>query len=97
MSDKELKEIIAENAKNTNAIDKIIAELAMKDFLRANPRKADGKPKYKKYHPYRLSEETNEARDVKFNYLDGLITEEQYKGFCISYNLRTRQTEILDK
>ena len=31
--------------KNTNAIDKIIAELAMKDYLQANPKKADKKPK----------------------------------------------------
>ena len=27
--------------KNTNAIDKIISELAMKDYLQDNPKKAD--------------------------------------------------------
>ena len=51
--------------KNTNAIDKIISELAMKDYLQANPKKADGKPKYKKHHAYSLSDETNEAREIK--------------------------------
>lgn len=38
--------------KNTSAIDKIISELAMKDYLQANPKKVDGRPKYKKYHPF---------------------------------------------
>ena len=75
--------------KNTNAIDKIIAELAMKDYLQANPKKADGKLKYKKYHPYSLSDETNEAREIKRQYLADEITEEEYKSWCLKYNLRT--------
>ena len=33
--------------KNINAIDKIIKELSIKDYLAMNPRKADGRPKYK--------------------------------------------------
>lgn len=75
--------------KNTNTIDKIIAELAMKDYLQANPKKADGRPKYKKYHPYSLSDETNEAREIKRQYLADEITEEEYKSWCLKYNLRT--------
>ena len=75
--------------KNTNAIDKIISELAMKDYLQANPKKADGRPKYKKYHPYSLSYETNEAREIKRQYLADEITEEEYKSWCLKYNLRT--------
>ena len=73
--------------KNTNAIDKIISELAMKDYLAYNPRKANGKPKYKTYHPYTLSPETNEAREIKLKYLSDEITEEEYKGYCLRYNL----------
>ena len=75
--------------KNTNAIDKIIAELAMKDYLQANPKKADGKQKYKKHHAYSLSEETMEAREIKRQYLTDEITEEEYKSWCLKYNLRT--------
>ena len=52
--------------KNTNAIDKIIAELAMKDYLQANPKKADGRPKYKKYHPYSLSDEIDKTEYPDF-------------------------------
>ena len=71
---------------NTNAIDKIIAELAMKDYRRANPVK-NGRPKYKRYHPYTLSPETNEARQIKEEYLKGIISEEEYKAWCLRYNL----------
>jgi hypothetical protein len=75
--------------KNTNAIDKIISELAMKDYLQANPKRADGRAKYKKYHPYSLSDETMEAREIKHKYLHDEITEEEYKTYCLHYNLRT--------
>lgn len=69
--------------KNVSAIDKIIAELAYKDYQRANPR-----GKYKRYHPYTLSPETNEAREIKRAYLHDEITEEEYKTWCLRYNLR---------
>ena len=75
--------------KETNAIDKIISALAMKDYLQANPRKSDGRAKYKKYHPYTLSGETMEAREIKHQYLHDEITEEEYKVYCLRYNLRT--------
>ena len=73
--------------KNTSAIDKIIAELAFKDFRAYNPLKPDGKPKYKKHHPYTLSSETNEARIVKADCLADRITEAEYKAYCLRYNL----------
>lgn len=73
--------------KNTNAIDKIIGELAKKDYLRYNPRRNDGRPKYKKHHPYTLSPETEEARQIKNDYLNNLITENEYKAYCLKYNL----------
>lgn len=73
--------------KNTNAIDKIISELAYKDYLAVNPRKSDGRPKYKKHRPYSLSDETNEARKVKSDYVCGVISENDYKAYCLKYNL----------
>lgn len=73
--------------KNTAAIDKIIAVLAYKDYRAYNPLKADGRPKYKKHRPYSLSAETNEAREIKADYLADKITEEEYKAHCLRFNL----------
>ena len=76
---------------NTNAIDKIISQLAMKDFLRYNPRTKAGKPKYKKHHPYTLSPETNEAREIKAKYIAGAIDENEYKAYCLKFNLLNQE------
>lgn len=73
--------------KNTAAIDKIIAALAYRDYRAYNPLKADGRPKYKRHRPYTLSPETNEAREVKNNYIANKITEEEYKAYCLRFNL----------
>lgn len=73
--------------KNTAAIEKIIAAEAMKDYLRANPRRKDGRPKYKTHRPYTLSAETNEAREIFRTYTADEITEEEYKSYCLRYNL----------
>lgn len=73
--------------KNTAAIDKIIGELAYKDYRAMNPVNADGRPKYKSHHPYSLSTETNDAREVKSDYLADRISEEEYKAYCLRYNL----------
>lgn len=73
--------------KNTKAIEKIISDLAMKDYLKYNPRKANGQPKYKKYRPYTLSAETNQAREILISYTKDLISEEEYKAYCLRYNL----------
>ncbi len=74
--------------KNTGSIDKIISELSMKDYLVMNP-VVNGKKKYKTHRPYTLSDETLEALEVKKQYLNEQITEEEYKSFCLRYNLRT--------
>ena len=73
--------------KNVDAINKIISELAMKDYLAYNPRLTNGKPKYKKHRPYTLSTETNEAREILHQYLHEQINEEEYKRWCLRYNL----------
>lgn len=75
--------------KNINAIEKIIAELARKDFLAMNPIDKDGRRRYANHRPYSLSSETNEAREIKRQYLADEITEEEYKAYCLRYNLRT--------
>ena len=76
---------------NTAAIDKIIAELAYKDYRTYNPLRSDGRPKYRQHRPYTLSADTNEAREVKSDYLTGRISEEQYKAWCLRYNLTHRK------
>lgn len=69
--------------KNVNAIDKIIAELSMKCYLSARKRTA-GRVK-----SYTLSAECLEAIEIKHDYLNGKITEEEYKAYCLKYNLIT--------
>lgn len=54
--------MITEN--NIKRLDDLIKKYAMQDYLRANPKKKDGRLKYKTYHPYSLSSETNEAREM---------------------------------
>ena len=73
--------------KNISAIEKIIKELAMKDYLAVNPVGKDGRRIKKTYRPYSLSMETNEAREIRDKYLNDEITEEEYKRWCLKYNL----------
>ncbi len=68
--------------KNIEAINKIIGELAMKDYLAYNPI-----GKYKKHHPYTLSPECMETRAIRDSYLKDEINEEEYKAWCLRYNL----------
>ena len=75
------------NGKDITAVEKIIKRLAYRDYRAANPLKADGRPKYKRHHPYTLGVDTNEAREIKWGYVHGEITEEQYKAWCLRYNL----------
>lgn len=71
--------------KNTNAIDKIIAHYAMIDYEKCNKLKNG---RYRKKHvPYSLSGNTMEARQVKIDYLNNDISEEEYKAFCLRFNL----------
>ena len=69
--------------KNVNAIDKIIAELSMQCYLSARKRTV-GRVK-----SYTLSTECLEAIEIKHDYLSGEITEEEYKAYCLKYNLGT--------
>ena len=73
--------------KNMNAIEKIIKKEVFKDYRRANPLLPNGRHKYKKYHPYTLSEITMEARDIRNKYVNDEINEEDYKVWCLKYNL----------
>ena len=69
--------------KNVNAIDKIIAELSMQCYLSARKRAVG------RVESYTLSAECLEAIEIKHDYLSGKITEEEYKAYCLKYNLRT--------
>lgn len=73
--------------KNINAIEKIIKELSMKDYLTMNPVDKDGRRKYKRHNPYSLSNETSEALEIKKKYLHDDISEEENKAWCLKYNL----------
>lgn len=80
--------------KNTNAIDKIIAELSMisynsavKKLTESQKRKIrEGKTQFS----YTLSADALDAIQIKRDYISGKITESEYKRYCIEYNLRTR-------
>ena len=72
--------------KNYNAIDKIISELALTDYKRVNGNKRP----MAKNKPYSLGQETTEALKIKKQYSNDEITEEQYKAYCLKYNLITR-------
>lgn len=76
--------------KNINAIEKIISELAKKDYLVANPVLKNGRRKYAHHRPYSLSDKTLEAIEVKKQYIADKITTEEYKAYCLRYNLTTR-------
>lgn len=67
--------------KNVKAINKIIAELSMQCYLTAN-RKTTGRLK-----SYTLSQECLDAIDLKHDYQNGTITEEEYKAWCLKWNL----------
>ena len=81
--------------KNVKAIDKIIAELARRDWqaavrkLTTNQKRklATGAKRLSDYGGYTLSTETMEAREIKLNYLNDEIGEEEYKAWCLKWNL----------
>lgn len=83
--------------KNIEAIEKIIAELSLRDYKarckRLTKSQVDniltGKKTLSDYGGYTLSYETIEAREIKRKYLADEITEEEYKSWCLKYNLRT--------
>lgn len=81
--------------RNINAVDKIIKELSYRDFRVASAKfwkthkKFDRKGNMIQFPGYSLSQDTMEAIEIKHEYLNGRITEEEYKAFCLRYNLRT--------
>ena len=83
--------------KNTDAINKIIAELSKKDYETRCKKLTKSqinnirlrKKTLSDYNGYCLSQETIEAIKLKRNYLIGNITEAEYNNWCLSYNRRT--------
>ena len=78
--------------KTTKAIDKIIAELSLRDY-KAQWNKLTNRQKYnvqigKKRFSYTLSAETMEAIEIKHNYINDSLSENDYKRWCLNYNLR---------
>lgn len=88
---------INSNGKNINAIDKIIKELSYRDFKAAHEKfwkhhkkHYDRKGNPIRFPEYSLSQQTIEALEVKVSYLEGKITEEEYKRWCLKWNLLNR-------
>lgn len=69
--------------KTLDAINKIIKELSYRDFVVATRNFT------RTIKSYSLSTETLEAMRVKYDYINERITEEEYKRYCLDYNLRT--------
>lgn len=83
--------------KNIDAIEKIITELSLRD-CNASLKKLTkmqknniclGKKTIFDYGGYAFSEETMEAMRIRNDYISDKITEEEYKRWCLEYNLRT--------
>ena len=89
-------DLIGEDMKNTNAIDKIIASLSMRDYkarmaklTKAQTRAIkEGRKTLSDFGGYTLGQDTEEAMEIKTAYLNGDITESVYKAWCLRYNLR---------
>ena len=81
--------------KNVKAIDKIISELSHRDYVAAHERffkhrkKVDKKGNPVQFPGYSLAQDTMEAIETKHDYINGKITEEEYKSYCLKYNLTT--------
>ena len=81
--------------KNIAAIEKIIVFLSNRDYnakinsLSKAQRKqiCIGNKTLSDYGGYTLSAETIEAIEVKHDYLDGKISEQVYKMWCLTWNL----------
>lgn len=81
---------ITQDGKNYAAIEKIIARKSYRDYKAA----LDKHNKYykrKRFPGYTLAADTLEAIAVKHSYLDGIISEEEYKSYCLKENLRKEE------
>ena len=83
--------------KNTKAIDKIIAEWSMRDYKarckRLTKKQIDniktGRKTLSDYGGYSLAQDTMDAIEIKRQYVSEEISEEEYKTYCLHYNLLT--------
>ena len=79
--------------KNYAAIDEIIAELSYKDWKAAYDKMIKTKGEYSRtgavnrVKSYNLGTDTMEAIQIKNDYRDGKIDEEEYKAWCLKWNL----------
>ena len=79
--------------KNVSAIDKIISNLSLRDYkAKWDTLTEKQKESYrigKKYgqFQYTLGRDTMTAIETKRDYLADKITEEEYKAFCLEYNI----------
>lgn len=77
---------VTKDGKNYAAIEKIIYRKSYRDYTAALDKH---RKRYKKkpFPGYTLAPDTLEALDIKHDYLDGKITEEEYKAYCLKENL----------
>lgn len=79
--------------KNFAAIDEIIAELSYKDWKAAYDELIKTKGEYSstgavnRVESYNLGADTMEAIQIKNDYRNGKINEEEYKAWCLKWNL----------
>ena len=89
---------------NTNAIDKILKELVYRDYIRAwkqYPKsfidyyRGYTNKKPRKYYPfsYVFGSDTEEALSIKKDYINGNIDENEYKAYCLKFNLLNREAD----
>ncbi len=84
--------------KNTNAINKIIAELSLRDYKarckRLTKKQIDniktGRKTLSDYGGYSLAQDTMDAVEIKRQYVSEEISEEEYKAYCLKYNFITQ-------
>lgn len=80
--------------KNVVAIDKIIAQLSLRDYKVAYNTLIKTKGKWNKrtgmpnrVESYTLGSDTEEAIEVKHKYIKEEINEDEYKAWCLRWNL----------
>ena len=90
--------------KNLEAINKIIAELSHKDWKAAHDALIKKKGKYNKktgmpnrVKSYTLGVDTKEAIDIRNAYVKDEITEEEYKAWCLRWNLNKAMDDMMKK
>lgn len=83
--------------KNISAIEKIITELYFRDYNDSMKKLTKtqknnirlGKKTFFDYGGVHFQKETMEAMRIRNDYIADKITEEEYKRWCMEYNLRT--------